>query len=174
MSGNSKAFTLIELIITLAVLSIFLLIAIPAFNTMLMNHRLSGEIDALAAGLNSARSTALSLSVPTQVCPYLASNSTACGTSWNNGWIAITAPTSGSSTLIQSHPALSQLLTLTSSAGIINFDTHGLASSMSNFKLCDPRGGSFARSAMVQVTGMIQVGATPGVAVWDNGGLTCP
>ena len=48
-------FTIIELIVTLSVLSLIMALAIPSFRNMLMNSRLSSSTDLLVNALNYAR-----------------------------------------------------------------------------------------------------------------------
>lgn len=168
------AFTLVELMIALGVFAILLTVALPSFRTMLMNNRLNGNTDSLVNALNFARSNALTLAVNVEVCPIGASNSITCGASWANGWIVVTRPTSGVGTLLQSQAFSPLDPNLSSSASSVTFNLHGLANTQNNFALCDSRGSSVARSVVVLATGYIQQGQTPGVAVWNNGAITCP
>jgi type IV fimbrial biogenesis protein FimT len=168
------AFTLIELLVTLAVFAIVLITAVPSFSNMLKNGRQAATTDALVNALNYARNTALDQSLNVIVCPYGSAGSTNCGTNWNNGWMVVTAPTSGLTTLLKSQTLTTTDPTLSSSVASVTFDSHGLITTQSQFKLCDSRGAAFARSIYVLATGFVQSGASPGIAVWNNGALTCP
>lgn len=168
------AFTLIEILVTLAVLAIIFLIAVPSFRTMLMNNRLSAHVNALVNSLNYARSTALNQSMNVRACPLASANSTACGGSWSTGWIIVTMPASGATTLLQSQQTSTHDPILSSNADTVTFDPHGLSTTQSQFKFCDSRGGAFARSVEVLATGFVQAGDTPGQAVWNNSALSCP
>ena len=169
-----KAFTLSELLITLAVLSIVTMLALPSFTNMLMNSRQTVNSDALVNALNYARSTALNQEMSVQVCPLSSSGSSSCGSTWNAGGIVVSQPTSGTSTLLQSRAFASTDPTLTATVSSVTFDSHGIATTQSNFKLCDTRGGQFAHSVEVLATGYIQSSSTAGQAVWDNSALACP
>lgn len=170
----ASAFTLIEILVTLAVLAIIFLIAVPSFRTMLMNNRLSAHANALVNSLNYARSTALNQSMNVRVCPLASANSTACGGSWSAGWIVVTVPASGAATLLQSQQTSTHDPVLSSNTNTVTFDPHGLSTTQSQFKFCDSRGGAFARSVEVLATGFVQAGDTPGQAVWNNSALGCP
>lgn len=172
-SGNG--FTLIELMVTLSVLSLLMVVAVPAFRAMMLNNRLIASSDSLVNYLNYARNTSLNDAMNVMVCPIGALNSTTCGNNWTSGWIVVAQPSGKTAVLLKSqqNPAASPV-TISSSAASVTFDPHGLAVSQSNFKFCDTRGGQFARSVMVLATGYVQSGATPGFAVWNNTALACP
>lgn len=160
--------------ITLSVLCLLLVLAIPSFKNMMLNNRLRANTDGLVSALTYARSTALYQDISVVVCPLGTVGSTSCGGSWSSGWIVVTQPASGTGTLLKSQQYSSSDPTLTSNAVNVVFDAHGIATTQSNFKLCDSRGGSFATSVQVSATGFVQQGNTPGQAVWDNSALACP
>lgn len=174
MLAKKTAFTLIELLVTLLVLCITLVLAIPSFSNMLMNNRLTAYTDMFVNALNYARNNALNESMNVVVCPFGAAQSTLCGGTWSAGWIVVTQPTAGTSILLQSQQLTPSDPVLSGTVANVVFDPHGLTTTPSNFKFCDSRGGTFARSIEVLATGFIQFGATPGQAVWDNSALTCP
>lgn len=82
-----RGFTLIELIVTLAVLAIVVAIAAPSFNSMIANSRTSSMTSELTAALNFARSEAIKRVKPVSVCP--SSDGASCLTSadWPKGWM---------------------------------------------------------------------------------------
>jgi type IV fimbrial biogenesis protein FimT len=86
----------------------------------------------------------------------------------------VTQPTAGTSALLQSQQLSPSDPVLSGNGVSVTFDPHGITTSPSNFKFCDSRGGTFARSIEVLATGYVQSSTTPGQAVWDNSALTCP
>ena len=167
-------FSLIELLVTILVFSILLVIATPSFRTMLMNNRLTTSTDAMVNALNFARTNALSNGVNVAVCPVGTNSSTTCGGDWSAGWKIIIQPAAGGNTILKVQESAPTAPTVTGTAASVTFDSHGLATTQSNFTFCDSRGGAFARSVTVLATGYAQSGPTPGLAVWNNGALACP
>ncbi|MBS0289913.1 MAG: GspH/FimT family pseudopilin [Proteobacteria bacterium] len=93
---SKSGFTLIELIITIAVLAIVLAIAIPAFTSTIQNNLIASTNNDLISALMYARSEAMKRNVPVSVCAPSDNTYTACGGSWNLGWIIFVNPTGGS------------------------------------------------------------------------------
>lgn len=88
---NQKGFTLVELMVTIAVLAIVTSIAIPAFNSTILNNRVSGTTQNIQATLAMARSEAVKRNKSVMVC-RANSNQDACasnGTNWSSGWLVI-------------------------------------------------------------------------------------
>ena len=179
ISSRQVGFTLIELLITVVIAAILMALAMPSFSSMLMNNRLSAQANAFVNALNYARSNALTQNVNAQVCPLGAAGSVTCGANWGAGWIVATLPAAGTGVLLQSYqtgahdPILSAVAFNGVTASAIVFDPRGLAATQSNFKICDSRGATYARSLQVIATGSVQQGPTPGQAIW-GGALACP
>ena len=83
LAQNGKhGFSLIELMVVVAIVAILASIAGPAFQEMLQKNRLTAASSALQASLNLARSEAIKRGPDAKVT--LAANTTAG--SWSNGW----------------------------------------------------------------------------------------
>jgi type IV fimbrial biogenesis protein FimT len=95
MSARRLAgFTLLELMITLAVLAILTAIAVPSFQTLLERNRLTSATNDLLGALMMARSNAVTRRVITRVCPSTNASTCATGTvNWATGWIVTEDPT---------------------------------------------------------------------------------
>jgi type IV fimbrial biogenesis protein FimT len=169
-----RGFTLIELMVTIAVGGILIAMAVPAFNDFVLNDRDIGQINSLVASFSFARSEAIKLNNGgIQVCP--SSDGLACNgtTNWAGGWIV--ADTLGDPPL-QYVPAFTTSNTVSASlAGQtgVTFASTGLVSQPVTIKICDTRGGSYARDVEVNATGRIEGSRTPGYSV-SNVALTCP
>lgn len=87
MDATTRGFTLIELMVTLAIATILLTIAVPNFVVFVQNNRLTSQANDLVTALNYARSEAIKGGAPVTVCGR-ASN-TACGgaTTWDAGYL---------------------------------------------------------------------------------------
>ncbi len=86
----SKGFTLIELMIVIAIASILMTLAVPSFSLMINNSKVTSTTNEFISSLNLARSEALKRSGNVSVCKSNASY-TACDTTaatfTTNGWL---------------------------------------------------------------------------------------
>ena len=78
---RSKGFTLIELMITIAILGITLGLAVPAMSDFAVRQRVSGQANELMLALAFARSEAVKQNSNIAVLP-----ATNAATGWTNGW----------------------------------------------------------------------------------------
>ncbi len=84
--GRSRGLTLIELLVTLAVLVILLTVAVPGMRNFIKNNRLTAAANGLATTMALARSEAVRRGRPVTVCA--SAGGTACdGAAWADGWI---------------------------------------------------------------------------------------
>lgn len=81
-------FTLIELMVTLSVISILAFVAVPSIKNILKDHRLSGYSNDMLADLNYARSEAVKRATAVTVCKTLNPQNTspACNTTVADAW----------------------------------------------------------------------------------------
>jgi type IV fimbrial biogenesis protein FimT len=176
--------TLVELMITVLVLSILLGLAVPAFRRLMQNDQQWLQTNNLVVSLNTARSDAIKndLTTGAQICS--SSTGLACtGTPWNQGWIVLGADPANpaNAKVLQAVGALPAGTTLTEGSNnlAIPFQSNGALGALGTaepfvfFKMCDVRGAAFAR--YLQVTLMGRVVAAPTVGQDLNGvALTCP
>lgn len=109
----TRGFTLIELMVTLAVAAILLTVAVPNFQRFIKCNALSARTNGLVADLQLARSEAAKRGANVSICP---NNNNACGsstaTNWTTmGWIIIPV---GGTAAIRSGDKLSGTLGITS------------------------------------------------------------
>lgn len=82
---KKNGFTLIELIVTLAIAGIFASIAIPSFLDMLANDKTTSVANDLLASVQQTRSEAVRYSSNSIICARADDNT--CGSSWSKGWV---------------------------------------------------------------------------------------
>lgn len=83
---NNSGFTLIEIMVTIAIVGIFASIALPSFSKLIESNRISTATNELVSNLLLTRSEALKRRNSTTLCP--SSNQTSCNTTdYSAGWI---------------------------------------------------------------------------------------
>lgn len=118
-----RGFTIIELMVTVALLGVLLAVAAPSFSTFQRNAELTSFVNSLVAAINSARGEAMKRGRYAMVVP-------ANGANWSSGWIVFVDvdgtrayEAGGSDVLILSREAPPSYLTITASAGSTAADT---------------------------------------------------
>ncbi|AHF02803.1 general secretion pathway protein H [Marichromatium purpuratum 984] len=91
-SSRQQGVTLLELIVTVSILTIILSVAIPSFREIVATNRIAVINNDLLEALHVARSEAIKRGTRVTVCKSTttSSNSPACATDdsgWENGWI---------------------------------------------------------------------------------------
>lgn len=91
--GTMRGFTLVELMVTVAVLAILTTIAVPGFRDTIRRNRVSAASNALFADLHYARAEAINRGQLVSLCPSSdGSNCSADGNAWEAGWLVYTYP----------------------------------------------------------------------------------
>jgi type IV fimbrial biogenesis protein FimT len=80
-------FTLVELMITLAIVGILLTVGVPSLKTFMQSNQLIASTNELISALHVARSEAIKLNSRVSICE--SSDGEECATTgdWSNGWI---------------------------------------------------------------------------------------
>lgn len=147
---RAHGFTLVELMVTLAVAAIVMTMAVPSFTEMTQNNRLTTQANQLVAALNLARSEAITRRVTINVT---AADATDDANEWGQGWsVAI----NGGATLKVFQP-LDGGSTLDSGGGLatVQYLTSGRASTTDTLTLCDSRTGERGRQITILTTGRV-------------------
>ena len=88
-STRNRGFTLIEMMVTVAIMAIVATIAAPSFVDMIRNNRVTTAANDVLSAMQLARSEAIRQRRPITVC----AGSEACtdSTDWSGGWIVTSA-----------------------------------------------------------------------------------
>lgn len=155
-----RGFTLIEMMVTIAVMAILLMIAVPSFNEAMLGSKLGSYANNLVSGAHLARSEAIKRNGAVSLC-VSNSDGTACGSGgWEQGWIV--RATDG--TVIQRQQALPAGLKVTEAAASTSlvFNPSGVGATSATFKVCraTPTVGGQEREVKISLTGRPSVGKT--------------
>lgn len=127
--------TLIELLVTLAVLGILLTIGVPAMQSFTIKNRLAAINNDLMAALMLTRSEAVKRGKTVTLCSSSTGNS--CGGTWSDGWIVYVGTDTANPLRVQA--ALPATYTVNSGSGIagaVAYNNQGVASSGGTFVVC--------------------------------------
>ena len=86
----AAGFTLMELMMTIAVLAILTTLAVPAFTQFIQNNRLAGQANEVVASLQFARTEALKRGSWAELCA--SSDQASCSGTMGDGWIVQVDP----------------------------------------------------------------------------------
>ena len=143
--------TLIELIVTLAVLSTLLAVGIPQFTSSTANSRMTTTINALSGDFALARTEAVKRAIPVTVTPANISNWAAGG--WTVATVAVNASTP--SVNLKVAPGSPSGTNITAAATSVRFNANGRSNSAAalTFTLCDNRTGPVGKRMTLNATG---------------------
>lgn len=115
-SSPQGGFSLVELVVTLIVLSVLLMMAAPSFVTFRKNSELTSAVGDLSSTLSNARTEAMRRGVATQVQPGAPASAASIG--WTDGWYAYADNNRNGSYAAASDDLISQHAALPSSVSL--------------------------------------------------------
>lgn len=119
MDHRTKGFTLVELMVTLAVFLILVMVAVPAFTRSVQSTKADTEIGDLQRALNFARLEAIDRGITTRVRP------TAAGGAWTSE-LTVYEGTGNPATVLRVVPAMSSGANLALPLGVAAIDFNNL------------------------------------------------
>jgi type IV fimbrial biogenesis protein FimT len=163
----ARGFTLIEMMVVLTIVGVFVLIAAPAYDTLIERTRLRSFANEFVASAFLARSEAIKRNEIMTLCVSTDGTSCTGGGEWEQGWIVMDP----SNTVIKRQQALPSGIILfeQSSTTFTNmeFQPSGVASTPASMKLCKdtPEAGTEEKVVTISATGR------PSIQTTTNG---CP
>lgn len=149
ISNKNSGFSLIEMMVAIAVMSILLLVALPSFQATMLSAKLRSYSNELVASVYLARSEAIKSNSVVTMCA--SSTGTSCEGEWGQGWIVL----NNDDAIIQSHGALASGYKINSEESKITFLSTGIGATQTTLTVCRsaPASGDQERVVTISATG---------------------
>jgi type IV fimbrial biogenesis protein FimT len=165
MRNRSKirGFTLLELMVVVAIAAILMALALPSFQYTLRSNRIATTTNQFTAAINMARGEAIKNTLGAAICP--SANGTACGVDWDAGWLVwVDKNRNGLLDVgenVLNFYANSPQVALTVGVGVLQFDARGAplaaAGDMFLASVPCPAGTPLRRTVTMTPTGQIRM-----------------
>lgn len=174
---TSLGFTVVELMVTLAVMAILSMLAVPSFRDMIRRNHVSAANNALLADLSYARIEAINRGQPVSLCPSSDGSSCAEGSAaWDAGWLVYTYQPGAAATnavyaagniLLRSGSARPDTVMRADSSEVLSFGNQGqlIPGAPRSFRTCIRAGGGGGGENLGSVPGtQLDLNGSGGVA----------
>jgi type IV fimbrial biogenesis protein FimT len=143
MNKRQSGFTMMELLVTMAILAVLLVIGVPSYRFIMNSYRMSAEANGLLGDLQFARAEAIKEGQWVSVC--VSANGTTCSgaTTWASGWIVfpnnstntLTTPAVGTVLRVQNAftGRIPDTFTPNQAVSILSYNREGFATTSAGF-----------------------------------------
>jgi type IV fimbrial biogenesis protein FimT len=162
--ARAHGFTLIEVMVTIAIAGILLAVAVPSFVNASLGWRLSTYSNSVVSTAHIARSEAIKRNFPLTLCPS-SDGATCLDANWERGYIvmcmsddAVSCKTGGASPLVlQKQAGMPEGWKMTEANGVtrVVFQPTGTGATSAVFTMCraTPTAGNSERVVRISTTG---------------------
>lgn len=135
---QQAGFTLVELMVVVAVVGILAIVAAPGMSALLNANKLNGAAGELTAALQIARSEAIRRNARVTVCASVDGTTCATSTSWTAGWIVHGNDNATGNDQVIRNDAPKGLVQISGPAAGIVFRPSGIIDAQTTVTMCMP------------------------------------
>jgi type IV fimbrial biogenesis protein FimT len=162
MKRPSRGFTLLEIMVAIALVGILLAFGVPSFRQFTQNNAVVAAHNDLVTSLQLARSEALRRNRPVSVCASVDGEDCSEDTDWRPGWITfidrgVAGRVDGTDEILQRFEPSNRNLTFDAdTATFVQFQPTGMASADTTIELYwEGCSGDRLRRIQIQLTGAV-------------------
>ncbi len=159
----ARGFSLYELLMTMALVSLVLTLGIPSFGSIVANHRLRVEVDALFHAVHLARKGSIVRRRAITLCPSHDGSNCEPNYDWSMGWIMFVntdrdypVARDDDEAILSYHP-VDQNARIMSNRKSFTLRSTELRATNGTLVFCDRRGRATARALVISYTGRPRV-----------------
>lgn len=160
--GFTEGFTLLELLVTVAVGSILLFVGVPSLTEFISSSRATQQASYISSALQMARMSAIESGQVIGVCPAKPDLS-GCTTSWNGALMVFIdadendSYSSGDTILNSAEAAPSSISRTFNNGDIVLYQAEGHTADFGTFTVCDSsKSAKYARSVVINLQGRVK------------------
>ena len=162
----NDGFTLIEMLVSILILTILLLLAIPSFSVLISNNKMISEVYVMRSTINHARTEALARRAPIVICPTTDGLACANSNDWSTGYMTfvdtddnnIADPSNPDEEIIQWESRQRPVAIIFDNVNKrVRYGGQGFAQDHGGtFTFCDERGSTDARALILDPVGSLR------------------
>jgi type IV fimbrial biogenesis protein FimT len=161
--ANARAFSLYELLMTMTLIALVLTLGIPTFGSIIANHRLMVEINALFHDVHLARVGSVVRRRAVAICPTYDGLNCEADFDWSMGWMTFVNTdrdypvARDDDEPVLSHHQVDQNALIMSNRKSFTFRSTELRTTNGTLVFCDRGGRATARALVISYTGRPRV-----------------